>query len=167
MIASLVLATLIAGDDPARPHVSVEGRYSVKFPKPPKVESKELAVGNGVTVPVVTAKADGKDGLVFAVVYADYPPELNVPAAKLLAGARDGLKGKDGVIVRDKATEFGDDKLLAREVTIEAGRNAKNAVRALLIVSGGRLYQVMVSGPKAAVEKTPVDEFLKSFELNK
>lgn len=84
---------------------------------------------------------------------------------KLLNGVRDGLKGKDGILTRDKLTTFGDEKLPAREVTVEAGRNAKNSIRALLILSGNRLYQVMVTGSKDAVGKKPAEEFFKSFEL--
>ncbi|MFO0849455.1 MAG: hypothetical protein U0871_12995 [Gemmataceae bacterium] len=167
LLTCLALALAVA-DDPIGPTHSPDGRYTVHFPKPPKTEAKELAVGNGVTVPVVTAKADGPDKLVYAVVYADYPPEFrDVPADKLLAGARDGLKGKDGVLVRNQPTTFGEDKLPAREVTVEAGRGARYAVRAVLVLSGTRLYQVMVTGPKDAIGKKSADEFIRSFKLDR
>ena len=168
MVLACLALVLAVADDPISPTTSPVGRYTVRFPRLPKTDTKELAVGNGVTVPVVTAKADGKDGLVFAVVYADYPPEFReVSADKLLAGVRDGLKGKDGILTRDKPITFGADKLPAREVTVEAGKNAHNAVRAVLVLSGQRLYQVMVTGPKDAVGKKPADEFFKSFELTR
>jgi hypothetical protein len=167
MLLTLLAVAAVSADDSFRSYTTVDGRFTVRMPIGPKTERKQLAVGNGVSVPVVTTKADGRDGLVFAVVYADYPPDLNVPADKLLTGAVTGLKGKDGKLTSDKSFRFGPDKLPAREVVIEAGNRARNAVRAHLIVADQRLYQVMVTGPKAAVANRSADEFLKSFELTR
>jgi hypothetical protein len=158
----VLLALLLAvADDP---FTSADGKFQVKFPGKPKTEAKTLAVGDGRSVPVTTTKATTRE-LVYAVVVADYPPELTAPAAKRLDGARDNMKGRDGVLKADKAVSFGPHKLPAREVTVRAGEKGKNGVRAVLIADGDRLYIVQVAGTWTALESAAADEFLNSFAV--
>lgn len=143
---------------------SDEGKYTVRFPKEPTITNKELATTAGV-LKVQTAKCDAGKETVLSVSHTTYPPNFGeVDAAKILDGVRDGLKGQDGVVKADQALTLGDDKVQARDVRIEAG---KNGIRTRLILQDRRLVQVMAVGTKESLEAKPVEEFFKSFELAK
>lgn len=149
-------------------HESEAGKFRVKLPEKPESDTKELALGTGgQTVPVTTERADGPNGTVFAVTFADYPESYRkVPAKTVLDGVRDGLKGTDGKIEKDDEVFLGDgpDKLAGREFRVVAGRRV---VHARVFLNGTRLYQVMVTGTKERFPTDTVKEFHNSFELMK
>lgn len=145
------------------PYRSEEAKYAIRFPKEPTIANKELATSAGV-LKVQTTKYEG-NGVVFSVSTTVYPASFGeVDPVKILDGVRDGLKGADGEIKSDKATIAGEEKHPARDVRVEAG---KNAVRAKLVLVDRRLIQIMVVGGKDAVDTTLVTDFFKSFELTK
>jgi hypothetical protein len=150
------------------PHESGVGRYRVKLPKQPEMDSKELALtAGGRTITVFTEKADGPSKSVFAVTFADYPETYRqVPAKTVLDGVRDGLKGTDGKVEKDDEVflSSGDGKLAGREFRIIAGRRV---VHARVFLHDTRLYQVMVTGSKDGFPTKTVEEFFSSFELVK
>jgi hypothetical protein len=146
---------------------TVDGRFKARMPRGADSDTKELATGPGgiQAVPVTTVRATGPDRAVYAVTYADYPESFRSVAAKaLLDGVRDGLKGTDGKVVQDEETtaRAGTETITGRAFRIEAG---SNVVRARVFLVENRLYQVMVTGKKSAVDRATADEFLKSFEL--
>jgi hypothetical protein len=149
-------------------YTSEAGRYRAKFPEKPRSETKDLSTGpGGRVIPTLTDKAEGPRDAVYAVTIADYPESFrDVPEKAILDGVRDGLKATDGRVTEDNEITVGsgETKLAGRELRIEAGRNT---VRARLFLSGTRLYQVMVTGSKNAVNGPTADEFLRSFELTK
>lgn len=147
-------------------HTSDAGKFRVKFPGRPKVDSKELGSGPGgvQAIPVTTERVEGSNGVVYAVTFADYPDTfLGVKAKTVLDGVRDGMKGKDGVVKQDNEITLGG-TIPGREVRIEAG---KRVVRARVYLAGNRLYQVMVTGDRQPADGKSADEFLRSFELVK
>ena len=145
-------------------HTSEAGRYRAKFPGKPEQSAKDLSTGKQV-VRVVTERSSGPRDLVFAVTYTDYPESYrDVPPKDILNGVRDGLKGKDGRVMLDEELEAAGDARAARKLRVDAGRNA---VRANVYLVGSRLYQVMVTGPRDAIDHPAVGEFLASFEVVK
>ena len=147
-------------------YTSDVGKFRVKFPGKPKVDSKELASGPGGVqpIPVTTERVEGPSGVVFAVTFADYPDTfLGVKAKTVLDGVRDGMKGKDGVVKEDKEVALGG-TTPGREIRIEAG---KKVIRARVFLAGTRLYQVMVTGDRQPADGKSADEFLRSFEIVK
>lgn len=147
-------------------HTSDAGKFRVKFPGKPKVDSKELGSGPGgvQAIPVTTERVEGSNGVVYAVTFADYPETfLGVKAKTVLDGVRDGMKGKDGFVKEDKDILL-NGTVPGREFRIEAG---KRVIRARVFLTGNRLYQVMITGDRQPADGKSADEFLKSFELLK
>lgn len=154
--------------DPGKLYESESGRFRVKFPSKPRLDTKDLATGkSGISpVTVVTERAETRQDVVLAVVYADYPDEFkHVPAQKILDGVRDGLKGKDGRVVSDAEVQFADPTQTSyRQIRIEAGRNV---IRVRLYLVGSRLYQVLVIGDTRHVSSAECEEFFNTFEIIK
>ena len=155
------------GNSRLRDYTTSDGRFKVRMPRGADTDTKDLATGPGgiQSVPVTTVRATGPDKGVYAVAYADYPESFRaVPAKTLLDGVRDGLKGTDGKVALDEETTLraGTETVTGRAFRIEAG---SNVVRARVFLVENRLYQVMVTGKKSAVDGATADEFLKSFEL--
>lgn len=154
----------IAAQEKVPVYESESGRFKVKFPGTPKIDTKDLATGRAGTppIPVVTEKVETSQGAILAVVYADYPEAFkNVLPKKLTDAVRDGLKGKDGKVVIDQ-TLISATKPELRHLRIEAG---KNVIRVHAMMVGQRLYQVMVTGDAKSVDKPACTEFLESFEI--
>lgn len=163
-LALLATLLLLAPAFAQKAYKSDEGKYEVRFPKEPTVTNKELATTAGV-LKVQTAKYESGKDYVLSVSHTTYPPKFgDIDAAKILDGVRDGLKGQDGTVKVDEPRTLGDDKVPARDVRIEAG---KNGIRSRLILVDRRLVQVMAAGSKEALDGKAVEEFFKSFELMK
>lgn len=172
LLAALALATFVStawADKDREPrlesYTSGSGKFRVKLPGRPKVESKDLATGPGGVqpVPMTTERVEGPDKVMYSVVFADYPDTFqSVNAKTVLDGVRDGMKGKDGQVKEDREILLG--KTPGRELRIEAGRKV---IRARIYLVGTRLYQVMANGERSAIDGKGVDEFLRSFELVK
>jgi hypothetical protein len=161
---SLVL--LAAGPPKLETYTSADGQFRVLLLPDPKVTSDKIATPSGA-VPFTTVRSDAGRGLSYGVTFADYPESFqDLDPKTVLDGVRDGLKGPDGKVVADVEIKIGPEakQLPAREVKIVAG---KNAIRVRLLLVGGRLYQVMVTGTEAGVTGKPADEFLGSFEVLK
>ena len=143
---------------------SDEGKFAVRFPKDPSISNKELATAAGV-LKVQTAKSEVGRDLMLSVSHTTYPASFgDVDPNKILDGVRDGLKGQDGELKSDKVTALGEDKFPAREVRINAG---KNGIRARLVLVDRRLVQALAVGSKDTLDGKAVEEFFKSFEVEK
>ncbi len=152
----LLAAPLVALADNL-PYKSDSSSFRIRFPAPPEMEGKELAVGADRTVPIWSHRAsDPKSHALFSVTVAEYPPAFaELSREVILDGVRDGLKGKDGRIKRDER------KNGERFVQIEAGRNV---VHARLVLVGSKLFQVTVAGPSRGFPDKLAREFLDAFE---
>ena len=158
LVLLLVAAPATAAD--LLPFKSQAERWVARFPAQPTPDSKELAIGGSRSVPLVMHSAkDPKSQAVFSITVAEYPPAFaEVPAATLLDGVRDGLKGKDGKVTAEKPLKGPHP---GRAVRIEAGRNT---VRSRLVLVGTRLYQVTVAGSTRSFPDELSEEFFASFE---
>jgi hypothetical protein len=164
---SLIATALIAAGaggllaQEPKTYESKEGKFSAKFPSPPKVEAK---TSGGLTLNMFNADFDkGKGG--YLVSYSDLSPELlKAPLPEqVLASSEKGLvdtfKAK---VTKSAAAPFGPKKYPAREIAAE--RDDWN-MRCLLILVGDRMYQVSVYGPKDFIAGKDADAFLASFAL--
>ncbi|MBA4063971.1 MAG: hypothetical protein C0501_09720 [Isosphaera sp.] len=142
---------------------SKEGKYAVAFPGAPETDSDKVG-----DLTLHTATAEGK-GVVFVVTWSDLPGGAGAkPADVLGTGEKTLAAGLGAKGVKAKDVTFGPDKLPARELAGEAVVGAvTKQLRATLIVSGGRLYQVVAIGTKEAVTGRAGDAFFESFEVRK
>jgi hypothetical protein len=159
VFASAALCLAAAAQD--KKYESKDGKYAVAFPAAPETEAKKAG---DVTLHSATAQGAGA---VFVVTYSDLPVKAAKPADVLADGEKElvaGFKAK----ASGKETTFGPDKLPAREVTGELAVDMTALhLRATLVLSGGRLYQVLAVGTKEAVTGKAGDAFFASFELKK
>lgn len=165
--ALLLLLTFAAAQaQPEGVEVSPKGgRFKVRFPGRPKENTQKAKTPIG-ELAVYTATFATPEGNVFLVSHTDYPAD----AAKadhhptLLAGARDGLAGKDGKVVSEGPVPHGPDKAAGREVVVDKG---KTQLRFRLFMRDNRLFQVGAVGTGAFVTGRDATAFLDSFELVK
>ncbi len=155
------------------PFTSEAGRFTVKVGGKDSTDTKQIAYGADPeqTVTRTTTKWDATPpGGTLSVTYADYPELFRGLDAKLLDGARDGVRGPEGLggtVQSDKPVDIAaadGAKVVGREVVVKA---RKNWVRVRLVVVELRLYQVMVTGSEEAVNGDPARQFLDSFQLTK
>jgi hypothetical protein len=164
--ASVVL--LLAGAPratPAEPFAPRDGQFRVKFHGTPKEKTTTATSALG-KLKVFTATYASDDDNAFLVSYTDFPEGTAKPEtrATLLDGVRDGLKGKDGTVLKDEEVEFGSEKLAGRELELTKG---DRRVRVTAVLRNDRLFQVGVVGTKEFVASKAATDFLKSFEITK
>ena len=150
LIALLALACSLELD--WRELRSTEGGFAALMPAKPRYEARALGGAPTVTMHLWSARAANS---VFGVGYADYP-ELD---AATLDSTRDALvKNIGGRVLEEKPlVQKG---LPGRDFVAESGATR---LRARLLVSGKRLYQVAVLGERNAVAAADIDLFLSSF----
>jgi hypothetical protein len=148
--------------------VTVVDRFSVVFPDLTASKHTILTFDNSQTrMDYCTWRTDF-DGVEYLTAYSSFPDSGSAAVyAKIkpdvfLKGARDGMKGKDGLVTLDE--EISVDEASGRNLTIEAG---KNVVRAKLFYKNQTLYQVLVAGPKDKVTGSEATRFLESFKLER
>ena len=133
----VVLAARVAAQSAA--FTSEEGKYSTRFPGPPKVteHTAKSALGELKVTAAVYANSDGST---FLVSFTDFPESATKPAnhATLLDGIRDGVKGGGKLIADEKKLTFGRDKLPFREFVVEKDR--KHRVKCRVILRDNRVY---------------------------
>ncbi len=160
----LALAGAVVAQPGAYP--SEEGKYSVRFPGPPKVteQTAKTAIGELKVTVAVFANADGN---VFMVSFTDFPESATKPAnhATLLAGIRDGVKGNTGKLVgNEKSLTFGPNKLPSREFVVDKDKS-KQRIKFRVILRDNRVYQLAVIGTPDFAGGKDATAFLESFEL--
>jgi hypothetical protein len=159
----VVLAGAVAAQPGAYP--SAEGRYTVRFPGPPRVTEKTTKTALG-ELKVTVAVFANSDGSTFLVSFTDFPESATKPAnhATLFDGIRDGVKGSGGkLIAEEKKLTFGPNKLPFREFVVEKDR--KQRVKGRVILRDNRVYQLAVIGSPEFISGKEAAGFLESFEL--
>jgi hypothetical protein len=137
---------------------SKTGKYSIMAPG--KLRESKLTIATDAGPLTVTSESISESSkLLLSVSITDYPPRFAlVDAGRFLDAVRDGLKAKEGKILRDEVSESG------REVLILQG---KYATRTRLVLDGTRLYQITATGPQDQVESKLAGQFLQSFAIAK
>lgn len=147
-------------------YASADGQFKARFPGKPKVtpQTTKSALGDLKVTVATYATADAN---VFLVSYTDFPVAATKPENRktLFDGVRDGIKAK-GELVSEKDTEFGPDKLPAREVTVDRDKG-KQRIKLRAVLRDNRLYQVAVIGTPDFVAGKDATAFLDSLELTK
>jgi hypothetical protein len=166
LAAPILLVTALAnGQQPDDKYAPKDGRYAVRFPGKPKelIQNTKSPIGE---LKIVTATYALADGSVYMVSYTDFPEGATKPDNRkmLFDGVRDGLKGKDAKVLSEKDVEVGADKLPARDIEIEKG---KQRMKFRVILRDSRLYQVAAIGAVAFVTGKDAAAFFESFELTK
>ncbi len=137
------------------------GKFTVAMPGTPKEEPLKNGTGKKWT--------SSADGLTYSVLYE----ELNIPA-----GAADTDQAETHMdeevntyemtsegIVRGEKKPLMVSGLPGREVIVEIDKNTNRRIR--MCISGKRLYEVVITGPRDKVASTDADSFLDSFRLGK
>jgi len=129
-----------------------------------KTDTRELKTDAGpVTLTLDTVELT--DEVTFLVTHLEYPAAAPMlEPAKRLDKVRDGIKGADGKVVSEKELTVGAEKFPAREVVIE---KPAAVLRNRIVVAGGRLYQVILQGPKDYITGPDADRFFDSFEVTR
>ena len=132
---------------------STEGGFAALMPAKPRHEVRALGGAPAVTMHLWSARAANS---VFGVGYADYP-EID---SATLDSTRDALVKNIGgrLLEENPLVQTG---LPGREFVAEGGTTR---LRARLLVSGKRLYQLAVLGERNAVAAADIDLFLSSFQ---
>lgn len=147
-------------------YTSADGQFKARFPGKPKVtpQTTKSALGDLKVTVATYATADAN---VFLVSYTDFPVAATKPENRktLFDGVRDGVKAK-GELVAEKDTEFGPDKLPAREVTVDRDKG-KQRIKLRAVLRENRLYQMAVIGTPDFVNGKDATAFLDSLELTK
>ncbi len=170
--AALAVAVVVAmtsllhgADAPAfKEYSSKEGKFKALLPGTPKEQTVDAG-----PVKMHMAIVDlGKD-VSYTVIYSDLPGDAKTLAKPEVAekvldgatkGALDNTKGKN---LTEKKIKIG--TYPGREIQFEIPD--KGFVRSRIYLVDARLYQVMVTGPKATITSKDADKFLGSFKLSK
>jgi hypothetical protein len=130
---------------------SAEGGFTALVPGKPRYETRTLS-GGAVTMHLWSVQAGNS---LFGVGYADYP----AADAGILDATRNALVANiQGNLIRESPLLR--NGLAGRALVAEAG---DTVLRAQLLISGKRLYQLAVLGPRNALSPADVDLFFFSF----
>jgi len=132
---------------------SAEGGFSALMPARPRHEVRKLSGAPAVVMHLWSARAAKS---VFGVGYADYP----AVDLRILDSTRDALvKNIGGRVVEERPlVQIG---LAGSEFTAEGG---SMFLKARLLVSGARLYQLVILGERGALAAVDIELFLSSFQ---
>ena len=142
---------------------SDEGRFSILMPDEPDEESYDAATPAG-SLPVYAASVE-QDSLLYLVTCADLPEYLSDTAApeEFLGESQAwGLGGLQGKVLRDSSVMLGE--YPGRTFLLQRPDGALHRIS--LYTAGGRLYQVMMSGPAGIVGGRHADRFFDSFSID-
>jgi hypothetical protein len=164
-----------AGGDPqagaSKEYVSKEGKFKVTFPAGKRQDQKmsqDTPIGK---IDIFISAVESKPGEAYTVMYNDFPP--NVPLDFDTALENEAILGAVRAQVTAKApgSKITSEKKVkvdgkdALELMIEVPGQAN--VRDTFFFSGKRQFQLIVSGPKDAVEGKDANAFTKSFKFVK
>lgn len=164
MAVVVFLPAALARPDPET-YAPKDAGYSVKFPgKPMELTQKPKTPAGDIEVKM--AVYGTSKGEAYATAYNEVPGGT-VPDDKVqefLTGVVNGVKG-DGTVVNSNDTQFGEGKLPAKSFLID--KSKQQFVKGLVLLNDGRVYQVLVIGPKAFVNGKEAKAFMDSFTLTK
>jgi hypothetical protein len=142
---------------------SNDGRFTVSFPGIPNETQVEVSTAVGTLTMHSFIYSDGESE--FGVMYSDYPAFAISLADKqdVLEGVRDGgIKSANVTLVDEKIGSVNGHP--ARLVTFEIPAQNR-VIRALYILAGNRLYQILAITPNGDQDSPVAMQFLNSFEI--
>jgi len=145
----------------AQPYASSEGHFSVAFPGSPTYGSRPLKLSETESATLHQFQFSG-DGLVYAVVYNDFPANLvGGSPTEILTTVRDAtLESHNTPLLIDQVIDLNGVPGRAYAFTKKDG----STFVARVFLKGGRLYQVVVI-VNAGSSPTQADKFLNSFQI--
>lgn len=147
-----------ASDAAWKTYSSTEGLFSVRFPVPPKEETRNGAKGSRVRF--VSAQVPGQE---FSVNYTDFPEGVKgIPAGNVIDGIRNHLvRATRGKLLEDRYVEI--KPYQGREIRIETPDRATTLFRVYLVKN--RLYQLRVLALAGQLHPEGAARFFDSFKL--
>lgn len=145
------------------PYKSVEGKFSVMFPKKPTATSQDVPTDVG-NIKMYTFMAEVSDSQVLMVAYSDYDAKL-IEAAEpftVLRGSRDGVVSQ----FQAKLNSETEGKFSGFPCIDFTASGDTYFTSYKLILANNRLYQVGILKVGTAVTKTD-ETFIKSFKITK
>lgn len=165
-LSLVAVCALLVAPAAAYTLVSEEGRFSAEFPAEPTFEKINTKLDAGYTVDRHRWLLD-RGSVAWIVSYVDYRAE-NVQrlGAETMydnasAGAVESLKG---TLLESLSIDHSG--IRGREIFVLVP-NGNLSLRQRFFISANRLYQNIYVGPRATERDTPVEAFLKSFQIFK
>jgi hypothetical protein len=162
-----VLAAALPACTHAQPWQNVEppdGRFSVVMPVRPRGATQKAITAWG-PLDVRFYEADTKDGqVVYSVTYTDYPFEridADKAAALLLDAQSAAVKEVAGVVLGESAVTY--QGRPARRTGMRAASGVEYQL--LVVLSGGRLYQVSTASRPGQLSNEDREKFFASFVI--
>lgn len=146
--------------------VSKDGKYKIQVPGKAMESQKELQIGGKAVVMHTASVSLPSKSEKRAVVLTSLALVEPIAAGGEKAAVEQIAKaaaGK-GKVLSEKAMTHGKDKLPGRDCLVE---NPEHHMRYRAVLSGQRIYQLMVLGPKDFVTSKDADTILDSFEVTK
>jgi hypothetical protein len=163
VLAALCLAPALLARPAGEVYTSAAGGYSATFPGTPKEETRTQPGPVG-EVKVHLAYYASTNGVAYLTSYHDYPGRPPADQQKAILDAVVKGAAADGKLAETKDVTHGDAKLPGRSYRVDKG---KTAVRGVVVLKDGRVYQAVVAGPKDLVGGKDATAFLESFTVSK
>jgi hypothetical protein len=161
LFAGLLAAVSEAAQTEWKEFVWREGRCSILMPGEPR-ELKIPTGGVGDTFIRMVEKGNNA----WAVTYLDVPGMDKAPKdviTQALVNGRDGAaKSTNGKLLSDRDIKLGEHPGKEFELELPGGMLR---YRSRVYIVSGRLYQMVVTGPRDVVQGREADRFLESFKL--
>lgn len=163
-VTLLLLAAALAGcGDGWNDYVSTEGGFQVRMPGAVKTESRTLLTPAGQALPISSHSVEQKRSegeTVFSVlVYGEARDAIQDLSAEVPRLARE----MGGTVVSQKECEVDGAMGVQLEIKLDKAKEARAVIR--MFNHDGRLYQLVVVGPKARADAGDVQKFWNSFRL--
>lgn len=163
LLLALVGASAAQDKIDLKVYASAEGKFKVQMPGEVKTTKKDVEAGGKKMVMNFASATSGKDRAV-VMTYLDLPDPIGEGARKSTVEKTATAAAQKGKVISSKERDHGPDKLPGRDCLFE---NDKHFVRYRSVLSGQRLYQLMILGPKEFVTSKVADGILDSLEVSK
>jgi hypothetical protein len=154
------------GESEWKPFTPPGGRFTIAMPGDPAETRPEGEDARGVPPSVVYGAATTAINYIVTVV--DYAPAAARSPKRLIDATRDGaVRLAGGKLLKSKAIRLGKATGVEFEAEVPLdGKPKGGRMRCRVYVAGGRVYQLVASGPKDDIGLDEVQTFFDSFALN-
>jgi hypothetical protein len=171
LLLGLAAPLLLAAEDkpkaPLEEFTSRAGGFTVLMPGKPKEKEQTVKTPAGKEIKRLSYLIDQKTSG-YLVFVSDIPGLDKADAKALDKALEDGRKRAEastkGKLLSEKKVKL-EDKHPGLEFQISRPKNG--IYRSRIYIANGRLYQLVVFGPKEVATSELADKFLDSFKLNK
>ncbi len=144
-------------------YTSDEGKFTVSMPGKPSKDIKNIPTAVGA-ISMYLFMVE-KTNIAYMVAYSDYPAVVveNSDPEKILDGAVNGaMQNMEGKLISQEQITYGEDP--GREISFNAKKGIAKG-KAVIVLSGNRLYQVMAVGSNARYPNKTVKKVIDSLEI--